>query len=92
MHPLPFSYSGSSPSPVVGSGQPPPSTSEKAASDAAGGKGLVSPLSSQSRERGSSALSNRISMATFSGSDNLSRSSLTASSAGDRAGNDTDHE
>ncbi|QDS77035.1 hypothetical protein FKW77_006630 [Venturia effusa] len=84
--------SGSSPSPANGStsmsNNIPPSTQEKTLSDASKGLGVVS--NPQNRERGGSALSNRISMATFSGSDNLSRSSLTASSRGDTNGNDTD--
>ncbi|KAE9979085.1 hypothetical protein Vi05172_g2545 [Venturia inaequalis] len=84
--------SGSSPSPVNGpssmSNNIPPSTQEKTLSDA--NKGLVVMSPPQNRERGTSALSSRISMATFSGSDNLSHSSLTASSRGDGNGNDTD--
>jgi hypothetical protein len=81
---------GSSPSPATGpTSNVPPSTQEKTLSDAHKGLGVISPTTS--RERGTSALSNRISMATFSGSDNLSRSSLTASSRGDGNGNDTDH-
>lgn len=84
--------SGSSPSPANGptsmSNNIPPSTQEKTLSDA--NKGLRVMSTSQTRERGISALSTRISMATFSGSDTLSRSSLTASSRGDGNGNDTD--
>ncbi|TLD32104.1 hypothetical protein E2P81_ATG07594 [Venturia nashicola] len=83
---------GSSPSPANGaismSNNIPPSTQEKTLSDAS--KGLSVMIPPQVRERGTSALNNSISMATFSGSDNLSRSSLTVSSKGDENGNDSD--
>lgn len=71
--------STNSPSPLsggAGHGAPPPSTTERSASTA------VQTLNSHSvsRERGASALANRASLATFH-SDNMSRSSLTPSSA-----------
>ena len=60
----------------------PPSTMEKAHNESlTSGGALISPPTG--RERGGSALSHRLSHATFSGSEDLSRSSLTTSSAGD---------
>ena len=68
-------------SPANGAKIVPPSTMEKAQSESLAGGALTSPPSG--RERGGSALSHRLSHATFSGSEDLSRSSLTTSSAGD---------
>jgi hypothetical protein len=67
----------------------PPSTIEKAQNESLPGGPLMFPPTG--RERGGSALSHRHSYATFSGSDDLSRSSLTTSSVGDRGGHDSDH-
>jgi hypothetical protein len=80
----------SSPSPLSAggiSGSNVPPTTEKAASNAAHQSLMSHPhphAAVGGRERGVSALANRVSLATF-GSDNLSRSSLTPSSV------DTDH-
>jgi hypothetical protein len=75
-------------SPASGAKIVPPTTVEKTHSEAVTGGALISPPTG--RERGGSALSHRLSLATFSGSEDLSRSSLTMSSAGDRAGHDSD--
>jgi hypothetical protein len=66
----------------------PPTTTEKSHSESLSGGALFPPPTS--RERGGSALSHRLSLATFSGSEDLSRSSLTTSSAGDAGGHDSD--
>jgi hypothetical protein len=77
-------------SPATGAKIVPPTTFEKTHSEALTGGALISPPTS--RERGGSALSHRLSLATFSGSEDLSRSSLTTSSAGDRGGFDGGHD
>jgi hypothetical protein len=67
---------------AYGSRVVPPSTMEKTQNEAlTTGGALISPPTG--RERGGSALSHRLSHATFSGSEDLSRSSLTTSSAGE---------
>ncbi|KIV98655.1 uncharacterized protein PV09_09569 [Verruconis gallopava] len=77
------------PSPATGAKVIPPSTIEKTHIGSLSGAALSSPLTG--RERGGSALSHRISLATFSGSEDLCRSSITTSSTDDRVAPEFDH-